>query len=144
LRVVGSNPPPELAKLCHSLGWELRANVSEAGLTEAYADAHYAILPFAYGAGSKLKLFEALGRGLPVLTTAAGAVGVEGLPRCVQVSDSATAWRSNLDEGPGFAGETWTEGLDFARRYSWDRLAVRLKEVVESARPVNLALTSSP
>ena len=140
LRVVGSNPPPELAKLCHSLGWELRANVSEAGLTAAYADAHYAILPFAYGAGSKLKLFEALGRGLPVLTTAAGAVGVDGLPPCVQVSDSAAAWRSNLEAGAGFTGEKWQAGLDFARRYSWDSLAVRLRDVVETARPVDLAL----
>jgi glycosyltransferase involved in cell wall biosynthesis len=140
LRVVGSNPPPKLAKLCHSLGWELRSNVSEAGLTEAYADAHYAILPFAYGAGSKLKLFEALGRGLPVLTTAAGAVGVEGLPPCVKVSDSAAAWRTNLDVGAGFTGEEWQDGLDFARRYSWGSLAVRLRDVVETARPVDLAL----
>jgi glycosyltransferase involved in cell wall biosynthesis len=140
LRVVGSNPPPELARRCHSLGWELRASVSEAGLTEAYSDAHYAILPFAYGAGSKLKLFEALGRGLPVLTTTAGAVGVEGLPRSVHVSDSAAAWRTNLDAGAGFTDEKWQEGLDFARRYSWDSLSVRLKDVVETAQPVDLAL----
>lgn len=140
LRVVGSNPPPELAKLCHSLRWELRANVSEAGLTEAYADAHYAILPFAYGAGSKLKLLEALGRGLPVLTTVAGAVGVEGLPQCAQVSDSVDTWRTNLNAGAGFTGEKWQEGLDFARRYSWTSLAVRLKDVLETARPVDLDL----
>jgi glycosyltransferase involved in cell wall biosynthesis len=139
LRVVGSNPPPELAKLCQALGWELRANVSEAGLTDAYADAHYAILPFAYGAGSKLKLFEALGRGLPVLTTTAGAVGVEGLPRCVQVADSAADWRTNVDAGAGFTGETWQTGLDFARRYTWESLAARLRDVIETARPVELS-----
>jgi len=138
LRVVGSNPPPELGKLCGSLGWELRANVTEAGLSDAYADAHYAILPFAYGAGSKLKLFEALGRGLPVLTTNAGASGVGGLPRCVRVSDSAADWRSNLGSGAGFTDAIWQEGLDFAQRYSWEKLASRLRDVLETARPVEL------
>jgi glycosyltransferase involved in cell wall biosynthesis len=138
LRVVGSNPPPQVTELCRQQGWELRANVTEAGLGEAYADAHYAILPFAYGAGSKLKLYEAAGRGLPVLSTTAGVVGVPELPRCVQVADSAPAWRAALQSGQGHPAAMRAEGLEFARRHAWPQLASRLAGLIRAAEPVNV------
>jgi glycosyltransferase involved in cell wall biosynthesis len=138
LRVVGSNPSPDVLRLCQDQGWELRANVSEDGLNQAYEDAHFAILPFGYGAGSKLKLFEALGRGLPLLATPAGVGGTATLPDCVHVSASAADWHAELLRTTEFSEGSRQQALEFSHTYSWPTLGRRLKELLASVQPVQL------
>jgi glycosyltransferase involved in cell wall biosynthesis len=136
LRVVGSAPSPSISKLCRRLGWELRANVSDAELSEAYADSHFAILPFEYGAGSKLKLFEAIGRGLPVLATPAGVVGASRLPRTVFQAARSEEWLRHIRETREWPSSAQQEALAYASGFSWSELAKRLNSIIAAAPQV--------
>jgi len=71
LRVVvcGSAPSPSVRKACSRNGWDLVPDASSEELDALYDGATFAILPFAYATGSKLKLLGALAHGVPVLAT---------------------------------------------------------------------------
>jgi glycosyltransferase involved in cell wall biosynthesis len=139
VRVVGSNPPAAVSRLCAAHGWELWADVSEQQLAEAYGWAHFAVLPFAYGAGSKLKLVESCGRGVPVLSTTAGTTGVAKLPALVQVSDDPAAWRRRLQDFRNLEATEVAGLVEFAREYSWLRLARRYVGLIKGAEPALIA-----
>jgi hypothetical protein len=67
--------------------------VSDAELKALYAATHYALAPFTYGTGSKLKLVEACGHGIPVITTRAGITDLPTLPPLVHVTDEPEEWK---------------------------------------------------
>lgn len=73
LTVVGANPPEEVRALASSgvavPGWV-------ADLTPLLASAAAMVAPLRYGAGVKGKVTEAMGAGLPVVTTPLGAEGL--------------------------------------------------------------------
>jgi hypothetical protein len=137
VRVAGSHPSSAVAALCAEQGWELRPNVSDGELEEFYATAHYALAPFAYGAGSKLKLLEACGRGVPVLATLAGATGLPAPPPLVHVSDNPEDWRRTIHSGIP-SPQALQETLGFAEQVSWPQLGVRLSRIVQDAERVLL------
>lgn len=131
--VVGSNPPAAISNLCREHGWELRPNVDEHELEECYSTAHFSLLPFSYGAGSKLKLMEACGRGVPALTTSAGVTGLSYIPDLVQVSDDPARWRMWLQDCRPPTAEALERTLKFAGDHSWPQLAARLAKIVSDA-----------
>ncbi|MGF1450464.1 MAG: glycosyltransferase [Opitutales bacterium] len=125
LTVLGSAPPSQVAELCNQFGWRLLPDADSATLDRAYEDAHYAILPFAYGAGSKLKLAEACGRAVPVLSTSAGTTGVTDLPESVFVSDAPDAWGAHLATFQ-MSRALRDESIAFAEKHSWAAVADEL------------------
>ncbi len=137
MRVVGSKPSAGISTLCNAEGWELCPNVSDAELEGFYASAHFAVAPFAYGAGSKLKLMEACGRGVPMLSSQAGVTGMTTIPPCVHVTDEPKEWKRIVQE--------WTPTpkdvrltLDFAEQVSWPGLAARLAKIVADSELVTI------
>ncbi|HEX4139590.1 MAG TPA: glycosyltransferase [Candidatus Methylacidiphilales bacterium] len=137
MRVVGSLPPSGVATLCIAEGWELCPNVSDDELEGFYASAHFAVAPFAYGAGSKLKLMEACGRGVPMLSTQAGVTGMNAVPPCVLVTDEPKEWKRLVQEwAPTPQGVR--ETLDFAEQVSWPALAARLKKILADSELVTI------
>ncbi len=137
MRVVGSNPSSGLATLCIAEGWELCPNVSEAELEGFYTSAHFAVAPFAYGAGSKLKLMEACGRGVPMLSTQAGVTGMSTIPPCVHVTDEPKEWKRLLQEWTPTAQDI-RGTLDFAEQISWPALAARLAKIIADTELVTI------
>jgi glycosyltransferase involved in cell wall biosynthesis len=125
-RVAGSAPPERVRALCLQEGWTLYEDVSEDELDRLYAEAHFATLPFAYGEGSKLKLLEACGRGVPVLSTRAGVVGVRDLPPLVTVSDEPPVWRRRLAATRRLSEQAVEATLVFTSDFSWPNLARKL------------------
>jgi len=137
LRVVGSDPPDEVKALAGP-GVTVTGFVPETG---PHLDAaRISIAPLRYGAGMKGKVGEALGRGLPVVTTSIGAEGM-GLVNGehVLVADDpqafaeavlrlyrdqalwtrlAAAGRAHVDAnyGPGAVARSLAAILDRARR----------------------------
>jgi len=138
LHVAGSNPSPAITALCAAEGWELHPNVSDAELEALYAMAHYALAPFAYGEGSKLKLMEACGRGVPILTTRAGMTGLATPPPCIYVSDESKEWKRIVQSGPPQA-QAIRETLDFAEQLSWSRLGAKLVRIIEDSAVVEIS-----
>lgn len=75
LTVIGSYAPPEIQALAPLCGIRMLGFVED---TTPYLDrAAVSIAPLRYGAGMKGKVMEALAWGLPVVTTAVGAQGLE-------------------------------------------------------------------
>ena len=90
LRLVGSNPTSEVQALaCADV--EVTGWVSDEQLQQAYRQARAAIVPLRFGAGVKSKVVEALHNGLPLVTTAVGAQGLDGLETVVPVVDEPAA-----------------------------------------------------
>lgn len=135
--IAGSSPSKTVSALCTQFGWRLMADVSEEQLTRLYAEANFVILPFSYGAGSKLKLLEACARGVPALSTRPGVGGVEEVPESVYVSDDATVWRQRVESGidPVAASQA---GIAFAEKYSWPSLGIRRWNILKSMEQITL------
>jgi glycosyltransferase involved in cell wall biosynthesis len=91
LTLAGSNP----ARAVHDLagdGVTVTGYVSEAELDRLYASARVAICPLRFGAGVKLKVVEAMHRGVPLVTTHIGAQGLDGIEAICDVTDDADSF----------------------------------------------------
>ena len=92
LTVAGSSPSSRITYMCDKFGWHLEADFDDHRKSELYNAAHFAILPYEFGDGSKLKLLEACSLGIPTLTTSGGNCGNLQVPPFVTVSDTASDW----------------------------------------------------
>lgn len=118
---IGSNPPQSVRDLCEKNHWALVANPSDEELERSLEKMHYAVLPFAYGAGSKLKLLDACGRGIPALATAGGVTGFSNLPTGVFVSEAPEEWLKKIHQN-SFSHSEQDDVVLFAKSYSWESL----------------------
>jgi len=81
LTVAGNGPPAWLSSLARSRkGVELIGAVDEDGEEALYRSARAFLEPVLGGAGTKVKVLNALARGLPVAATPDGARGLQVLP----------------------------------------------------------------
>lgn len=134
LSVAGSNPTRAIQDLCKKNSWSLFPNISEQELTRLYERAHFAVLPFAYAAGSKLKLFEAVGRGVPVVSTAAGATGLEMFPKNVFVSNNPEQWEIYIRTATQFDQPTPSS----LYALSWESSAEQMESLINRLSPLRL------
>ncbi|MBB6091262.1 glycosyltransferase involved in cell wall biosynthesis [Povalibacter uvarum] len=124
LVVAGRNPGEELtAEAARTRGVQLLGFVED--LESLYATSRVFIAPLRFGSGIKVKVINALYRGLPVVTT---DVGVEGLAavsgRDLLISDDASAMSGGilelLDDSLRWSVMR-DAGRDLARReYGWE------------------------
>jgi hypothetical protein len=122
LSVYGSGESPEVDGLCGRHGWRLGRNFSDEALTRELEGMHFLILPFGYSAGSKLKLINACGKGIPIIATPEGVSGFESLPPTIHVAREAPEWHRFVREYPGPTNAEKTACLEFARTFSWRTL----------------------
>jgi GT2 family glycosyltransferase/ubiquinone/menaquinone biosynthesis C-methylase UbiE len=88
LIIAGSNPTRAVLALARP-GVEVRGFVSDEELETIYTEARVALCPLRFGAGVKLKVVEAMHRGVPVVTTTVGAQGLPDLSALCDVGDEA-------------------------------------------------------
>jgi glycosyltransferase involved in cell wall biosynthesis len=125
LHIVGSNPTQAVQRLAGE-GIIVMPNVTDAELARCYRQARVAVVPLRFGAGVKLKVVEALARGLPLVTTPTGAQGCEGLEDVIPVVSDPVAFAAAV---AALLGDDvlWASAsarqIDYAReRFSEDRL----------------------
>lgn len=90
LYLVGSNPSEKVLELA-SENVVVTGYVEDALLQDFYRRCRVAVVPLRYGAGIKSKVVEALQQGLPLVTTAIGAQGLDGIDKVARVLDDAAA-----------------------------------------------------
>jgi GT2 family glycosyltransferase/glycosyltransferase involved in cell wall biosynthesis len=90
LRLVGSNPTAAVRELATDFV-QVTGYVTSEQLQAFYSDARVSVVPLRFGAGVKLKVVEAVHEGIPLVTTAVGAQGLEGLSEVVPMPDNAEA-----------------------------------------------------
>jgi len=74
LIISGRNPSDEILNLANQNGIKLYANIPD--LKPIYQTATIAIAPIRFGAGTKIKVLEAFGFGVSVVSTSMGAEGL--------------------------------------------------------------------
>jgi glycosyltransferase involved in cell wall biosynthesis len=73
--VVGRDPPPEIRSLADRR--EITITGTVADVREYYRQATVFVVPLRIGGGTKLKTLEAMAMGLPIVSTAVGAQGLD-------------------------------------------------------------------
>ena len=139
LSIVGRNPTPAVRRLADALrGIEITGRVDD--IRPHVGRASLSIVPLRIGGGTRLKIYEAMAMGRPVVST---SVGAEGLP-LVPGRDLAVA-----DDPGGFADAVLAllsdpaarrRMADAARRlvterYDWSAVAGTLEDAIRAAIP---------
>ena len=108
---------------------------SAAAKARLFADADLFLNPVILGSGANLKTIEALGAGLPVVSTPEGLRGLDIIPgvhaAVVQRPDFVSTIR-RLIADPGGRRQLASAGIDLAlKAYTWDGIAAALAEQIE-------------
>lgn len=135
LRIVGSNPPKEIKDFDGHFNVEVTGFVED--IIPELHSASAMIVPLRSGSGMRVKIIEAMGAGLPVITT---SVGCEGIPirdghDCL-IADTAEGLRDTLirfTEREDGGKHLSDNALNIAReQFSWDVISKRTVELYKS------------
>lgn len=74
LQIVGRNPTPAVSALAAS---DVIVTGTVADVRDYYAEATALVVPLRVGGGTRLKILEAMAAGVPVISTALGAEGID-------------------------------------------------------------------
>jgi sugar transferase (PEP-CTERM/EpsH1 system associated) len=128
LKMLGSNPAPQVRALASEPGIEVTGTVPD--VRPHYATALAAIVPLKTGGGTRLKILEALAAGVPVISTKAGAEGLELTPgEHLLIAETADEWLEAVRRvsDPTLASALSAAGRTRVReRYDWSVPGARL------------------
>jgi glycosyltransferase involved in cell wall biosynthesis len=140
LYIVGQDPDESLVKLIHETpGAELHRNVPD--MKPYYEKASLFIHPQEIGAGIQNKLLESMAMGTPVITTAIGASGVDGIinHKHVLVSESdeefVDAVISLLADTEECRHIAYHARKLIEERYTWDAIFGSFDSIVSGVIP---------
>ncbi len=153
LTLVGFNPAPAVRDLASRPGVEVTGTVPE--VAPYYEEAVAAVVPLLSGAGTRLKILEAMAAGVPVVSTPLGAEGLAIAPgenillAPGDTSGSEQQWTSALDsladQGPlwiklAAAGRALVES-----RYDWQAIGAKLFDTYDRwSKTTTMPLLYSP
>ncbi|MBI4773023.1 MAG: glycosyltransferase [Deltaproteobacteria bacterium] len=134
--VVGREPGARLRNLVRDRK-DIRLTGFVEDLEPYYSRCRVFVAPLRFGAGMKVKIIDAMYRGVPVVTTAVGAEGL-GVEDGEHLFVSDTADNMAADTCELLQNErTWTSIRDRSRtlareRYRWDRVFYNLESGIRS------------
>src|SRR5215218_2638752 len=136
LSIVGRAPTPAITRLGSEEGVEVTGRVDDVRPHMA-AGAVY-IVPLRIGGGTRLKIFEAMAMGKPVVSTTIGAEGLPVTPGTdLLIADTANAFAEAVvrlfrDEAERRRVGAAAQRL-VAERYDWSAVFGHLEEALEAA-----------
>jgi glycosyltransferase involved in cell wall biosynthesis len=130
LSLVGSNPSPAVQALA---GDGVVVTGTVPSIEPYYGQALAAIVPLRSGAGTRLKILEAMAAGVPVISTTLGAEGLDVAPgENILIADTAADWIAALESIAG--NESRWDSIGgrgralVTSRYDWEILGNQLFE----------------
>jgi glycosyltransferase involved in cell wall biosynthesis len=125
LLVVGRRPSARLRSLLGSQPW-MDFWEDAPSMADAYARARCVLMPFTSGSGTKLKVYEAMAFGMPVVATSRGVRGVDVDPGVdvlvAEDADGLAALAAGLMADPETARRLGRAArAAFGSRLSWER-----------------------
>lgn len=128
LTIVGAKPVPAVLALREEPGIEVTGTVSD--VRPFYAEAFVAVAPLRTGAGTRLKILEAMAAGVPVISTALGAEGLDIVPgENILIANTPEEW---IETMPLLTDEAFRRRLTEAgrqlvcSRYDWQIIGASL------------------
>ena len=134
LSIVGRTPGPRVLELGGHPAVTVTGSVPS--IRPHYERARVSLCPFRVAGGTRLKVFEAMALGVPVVST---ALGVEGIPCAhgenLHIADTPEAFAEGvirLMRDDGYHRHLATAAHRFvSERYGWDRITDRLAALLD-------------
>jgi glycosyltransferase involved in cell wall biosynthesis len=132
LVIAGRNPTPAVLDLASDPHVTVTGTVDD--IRPFLAGAHLMVVPLRVGGGTRLKIFEAMAMGLPVIST---PIGAEGLPVTDGVDIVLAATAADFAAGvirlvrdPAERARVAVSGRSLVSRgYRWDRAAAHFSDI---------------
>lgn len=132
LTIVGRNPTAEVRGLAGLPGVEVTGTVED--VRPYYREALASVVPLQVGGGSRLKIYETMAAGVPVVSTRLGAEGVDAREgESIAYAETAEEFCRALGDIAGDDGK-WRGMAEAGRRlvsakYDWSILGAQLTEI---------------
>ncbi|MEM1180510.1 MAG: glycosyltransferase [Acidobacteriota bacterium] len=142
LRIIGRQPPPDIAELGQLDGVELVTDARDLGPHYAWTD--QVVVPLRAGGGTRIKILEAFAHRVPVLATAMAADGLDVrdgrellLAESAEELVAASRW---LQRSPSVARDLAERAFHWVQRHHEralvaERLADRISRLASSPPP---------
>jgi polysaccharide biosynthesis protein PslH len=134
LTVVGRKPSPATLALAQSDS-RIRVTGTVPDVRPYLWGASVSIVPLRIGGGTRLKIYESMAAGVPVVSTTIGAEGLDvSHPENIRLADTPEAFAAECLDLLGNAGaraRLSTAGLDLVTsRFSWDRVTRDFEDIL--------------
>jgi glycosyltransferase involved in cell wall biosynthesis len=134
-RIVGRSPGSRVQRLS---GPSVEVTGSVASVVEHLHEAAAVVVPLRVGGGTRLKIYEAMATGCPVVSTTIGAEGLDVQDgknillrdAAVPFADALIGLLRNVDDRRRIGNAA----IQHALQYDWPRVAERLEATLRSAR----------
>jgi glycosyltransferase involved in cell wall biosynthesis len=140
LAIVGRNPPPSVTGASDGRRVTITGTVPD--VRPFLWGSSVSIVPLRVGGGTRLKIFEAMAAGTPVVAT---TIGAEGLPvehgRSILIADTAQEFAAECLRLMNDSQEAKTvsaTALELVRTgFSWERVTCDFEQVLRNVAPAN-------
>lgn len=138
--IVGRTPPPEVVELSRRDPL-IRVTGTVDDVRPFLWGASVSVVPLRIGGGTRLKIYESMAAGVPVVSTTPGAEGLEiDPPRDILLADAPRDFADRclelLAEPATRARQAAAAFANVAARFSWESVAARFEEILrEAPRP---------
>ncbi len=97
-----------------------------------------AVVPLRVGSGTRLKIYEAMAAGIPVVSTTIGAEGLHvSSPENIRIADSpndfASACLELLEDSPMHDNQASAAARLVRENFSWETAATRFEEILDTS-----------
>lgn len=137
LTIAGRSPVPEIRALAETDPL-IRVTGTVPDIRPYLWGASVSIVPLRIGGGTRLKIYEAMAAGVPVLATSVGAEGLAGKDgQHIAIADTPEAFAERcleLLEDPGRNRELSAAALRLVtEKFSWEQVGRHFESILESA-----------
>jgi glycosyltransferase involved in cell wall biosynthesis len=137
LTIAGRLPPPEVRRLAQD-DPAIRVTGTVPDIRPYVWEAAASIVPLRIGGGTRLKIYESMAAGVPVISTTVGAEGLSVHPtEDILIADSAEAFAKcalEVLEDAGRRQQIATAAREMvASRYSWEQVSRCFDEILRDA-----------
>lgn len=137
-RIVGKKPLPAVRRLA-STNVEVTGTVDS--IVEHLQEAWLLVVPLRVGGGTRLKIYEGMAAGRPIVSTSIGAEGLDVTNgRNILLADKSEAFAEaviTLLREPELRNRYGRAAAELVARFDWSSVAERFAEILAGAAPTS-------